>query len=336
MGLRSIELCAGYGGLGLGIELAVPCSRSVCLVEREGFLIGQLVQAMEEGLMAQAPIHSNVRTFDGKPWRGKVDCVTGGYPCQPFSIAGKRLGTADPRHLWPDIFRIVNEVQPAICFFENVDDHLNMGYEQVHADLERVGYVVEAGIFSSAETGATHVRERLYILAYRGGDRLAVPSRRERNAGAKVRGVHGPGGGNRAIGDNVGGPSVSMAHANAMRRLQQESGESDERGRDSDSSRLLGSPKSLRGEAHGERQEQGEDRGASDNLAQKGVVLDDALCRRYVHPEQEIFAGRLPIEPPGRHDESGWGGGTLHSSRARSSPRANSTPTSSSGLCACR
>ncbi len=359
-GLRSIELCAGYGGLGLGIELAVPGSRSVCLVERESFLIDQLVEAMDKNLMAQAPIHSDVKTFDGRPWRGFVDCITGGYPCQPFSIAGKRLGASDPRHLWPHIFRIVDEVMPAACFFENVDDHLNMGYDQVHADLERLGYIVEAGIFSSAETGASHVRERLYILAV-GGDRQAVPSRSERHAGAEVCGTSGDGGGNRAVGNHVDGSGGSLessnepglarsvtgqgaagpqrpsrllgepkslehdrtnggasrhpesrcgvgfaqGNAHCERGPQPQGSEPDKRGRNRDSGKPLGSPKGLRGDESGWRRSRGVWTGCSGEESQ-GVVLDDALCGRYGHPEQAIFSGRLPVEPPGRLDDECW------------------------------
>ena len=75
---------------------------------------------MADGSIHPAPIWSDIRTFDGKPWRGVVDCVAGGIPCQPFSVAGKRRGTADERHLWPDVLRIVRECGPSVVFIENV------------------------------------------------------------------------------------------------------------------------------------------------------------------------------------------------------------------------
>src|SRR5690606_28062575 len=111
----------------------------------------------------------DLSTFDGRRWRGVVDLVTGGYPCQPFSVAGKRLGENDPRHLWPHVRRIVAEVEPAFAFFENVPGHLSLGFEQVHDDLAGLGYCVAAGLFRAEELGAPHRRERLFILAHRDG-----------------------------------------------------------------------------------------------------------------------------------------------------------------------
>ena len=89
------------------------------------------------------------------------------HNCQPFSVVGKRKGADDPRHLWPHIVRIIGEVQPSVCFFENVGNHLRMGFEQVHDDLRSLGYRVAAGLFTAEEVGAPHKRERLFILARR-------------------------------------------------------------------------------------------------------------------------------------------------------------------------
>lgn len=122
---------------------------------------------MQEQTLDEAPIWTNLKAFDGKPWRGKVDCITGGYPCQPFSIAGKKLGDKDPRHLWPHVKRIVEEIEPPICLFENVGGHLRLGFEQVHDGLQAMGYQVKVGLFTAEEVGAPHKRERLFILAYR-------------------------------------------------------------------------------------------------------------------------------------------------------------------------
>jgi DNA (cytosine-5)-methyltransferase 1 len=124
---------------------------------------------MENEALDCAPVWDDLTSFDGKPWRGIVDIVHGGYPCQPFSVAGKKLGDKDPRHLWPHIARIVREIEPALCFFENVGGHLRLGFEQVHDDLRQMGYGVKAGLFSAEEVGAPHRRERLFILAYAEG-----------------------------------------------------------------------------------------------------------------------------------------------------------------------
>ena len=168
--LNILSLCAGVGGLDLGIRVAQPDARTVCYVEIEAFACEILATRMEDKTMDEAPVWTDLRSFNGKPWRGCVDIVTVGYPCQPFSVAGKQKGKDDPRHLWPDVFRVVREVRPKICFFENVPGHLRLGFEQVHDDLSGLGYSVKAGLFSAQEVGSSHKRERLFILAYRESD----------------------------------------------------------------------------------------------------------------------------------------------------------------------
>lgn len=174
-----LSLCTGYGGLDLGLRLAVPRARVVCHVEIEAFAVENLVSQMAKGRVDSAPIWSNLKTFDGRPWRGKVDCIVGGYPCQPFSIAGRRLGAADPRHLWPSVSRIAAEILPEWVFFENVSNHLKLGFREVGADLEGLGYCVEPGLFSSAEVGASHLRKRLFILGHLEGERRRKGQRGE-------------------------------------------------------------------------------------------------------------------------------------------------------------
>jgi DNA (cytosine-5)-methyltransferase 1 len=171
--VRSISLCSGVAGLDLGVRLALPTARVVCYVEIEAFACQVLVSRMEEGILDAAPLWSNLKTFDGKPWRRKIHLITGGFPCQPFSQSGKKRGDKDPRHLWPDICRIIAEVQPEYCFFENVPGLLTTkssdgryALEVVRDDLQRMGYQVEAGLFSAEEVGAPHERKRVYILAH--------------------------------------------------------------------------------------------------------------------------------------------------------------------------
>lgn len=163
--INILSLCSGGAGLDLGVELALGDTRTVCWVEWEAFAIEYLASCMEAECLPQAPIWSDLRTFNGKPWRGVVDCITTGYPCQPFSVAGKRRGKDDPRHLWPHVHRVIGEVEPAIVFLENVSGHLSLGFDQVASDLEGLGYEVAAGLFTAEEVGATHNRERLFILA---------------------------------------------------------------------------------------------------------------------------------------------------------------------------
>ena len=162
-----LSACAGVGGLDLGVKLAVRSTRTICYVEREAFAVATLVARMQDGCLDEAPVWSDIKTFDGKPWSGKVDAVIGGYPCQPFSIAGSMEGENDPRHLWPDIRRVVREVKPDWCFFENVENHVNIGFENVRSELLEDGFDVEAGVFTASEVGAPHSRSRLFILAGR-------------------------------------------------------------------------------------------------------------------------------------------------------------------------
>lgn len=90
---RVLSLCSGVGGLDLGLKLAMPTSRTVAYMEIEAYACEILVKRMQEKILDSAPLWSDIKSFDGKPWRGKVDIITGGYPCQPFSIAGKSLET---------------------------------------------------------------------------------------------------------------------------------------------------------------------------------------------------------------------------------------------------
>jgi len=161
-----LSLCSGAGGLDLGLRLAERTARTICFVEIEAYACAVLGSRMEEACLDDAPLWTDLRTFDGRPWRGLVDCVTGGYPCQPFSIAGRRRGADDPRHLWPHIARIIGECRPEWVFLENVANHLNLGYRQVRQELEDLGYRVAEGLFTAAEAGAPHLRQRLFVLAH--------------------------------------------------------------------------------------------------------------------------------------------------------------------------
>ena len=174
--LRGISLCAGYGGLDLGVHIAEPGYRTVCYVEREAHAAAALVARMGDAAMAPAPVWDDLRSFDGRPWRGRVHLVSAGYPCQPFSQAGVRRGAVDPRHLWPEVARIIDEARPKWAFLENVEGHVSLGLGDVARELQALGYDVKAGLFSAAEAGASHLRRRLFILAHAHGDRRGLLS----------------------------------------------------------------------------------------------------------------------------------------------------------------
>ena len=269
---RVLSLCSGYGGLDLGLRLAVPAARTVCYVEREAYAAALLAARCQEGALDDAPVWGDLATFDGAAWRGLVDTVIGGYPCQPFSVAGKRGGESDPRHLWPHIARVVAEVRPRWCFFENVRNHINIGLREVRADLRGMGYRVEAGIYSAEEVGAPHRRERLFILAHaerpqrwedgegdyghRADTERQAPDRpttvrngslvHPADAGGRAFGARGDGGGAGGDGDGQadGGPRIPggiLADANGPRRSQPGGSLAQQRGWPLDGGEELGS-----------------------------------------------------------------------------------------------
>jgi len=170
-----LSICTGGGGLDIGVQLAIPIARSVCLVEREAFAIAHLVSAMQQGLLHDAPVWSDAGTFDGCAWRGFVDGLIGGIPCQPHSLAGQKRGSLDERDLWSDARRIIVQSRVWFVLIENVAGMLSAGAdeiagaERVWRDLQRLGFAVEGGLFSAAEVGAPHQRERLFILAIHDG-----------------------------------------------------------------------------------------------------------------------------------------------------------------------
>lgn len=160
-----LSLCSGMCGLERGIERAIGKLKIAAYVEVEAFIIENLLSLMEQGTLDPAPVWANLKTFPAEPFHGKIHGIIGGYPCQPFSLAGQRKGTDDPRHLWPYIKELVRTIRPIWCFFENVPGHLTLGFREVKYDLEELGYTVEPGIYSAEEAGAPHQRKRLFIRA---------------------------------------------------------------------------------------------------------------------------------------------------------------------------
>lgn len=157
-------------GLERGLERVIGELRTIAYVEIEAFVIENLVQQMEQGVLAPTPVFTDVKTFPFEKFRGRVHGIIGGYPCQPFSAAGLRKGESDPRHLWPFIKRGVKKSRPIWVFFENVEGHLSLGFERVQKDLRQMGYAVEAGIFTAQEVGAPLGVENSFLQRMRGRD----------------------------------------------------------------------------------------------------------------------------------------------------------------------
>ena len=179
--LTHISLCAGYGGIDLGLHRVFGQKlRTIAFSEIEAFAVENLLAKMEAGLLPAAPVWTDLRTFPWADFQG-VDLLSGGFPCQPFSAAGKRNADSDPRHLFPAIIEGIRHAKPGIVFLENVEGIVSAKLAgddwrdpagtpvllHVLRELERVGYKATAGIFSASEVGAPHQRKRIFILAYR-------------------------------------------------------------------------------------------------------------------------------------------------------------------------
>ena len=167
-----ISLYSGGGGLDIGFGLAMPSARAVCYVERELTCAALLVDHMQTGQLDDAPLWSDANTFEGKPWRGTVDWIIAGPPCQPFSQAGDKLAADDSRNGWPNTLRLVREIEPRFCFFENVasSEFLLYYWNDIKPGLQAMGYAVEEVLVKASDAGANHKRNRTFVLAYREGE----------------------------------------------------------------------------------------------------------------------------------------------------------------------
>ena len=171
--ITHISLCTGYGGIDLGLRRVYgPGLRTVAYSEIEAYACENLLAKMEQGELDIAPIWSDLKTFPYQAFHGMVDILSGGYPCQPFSAAGKRRGEGDDRHLWGFISSGIKAMRPAVCFFENVEGHITLGLSTVISDLEDMGYSATWGVFSAVEVGAPHQRKRVFIMAYNKSQRV--------------------------------------------------------------------------------------------------------------------------------------------------------------------
>ena len=163
--LREMHLFAGAGG---GILGGMLCGhRTVCAVEIEEYPRKVLLQRQLDGILPRFPIWDDVCTFDGKPWRGSVDIICGGFPCQDISSAGKGAGITGSRSgLWKEYARIIDEVRPKFVFAENSPLLRTRGLGVVLEDLASMGYDARWGVLGAWHVGAPHRRNRLWVVAH--------------------------------------------------------------------------------------------------------------------------------------------------------------------------
>ena len=292
-----LSLCTGYGGMERGLSLAGFEHRTVAVLEIEAYAIANLLAKMETGQLVPAPVWTDLKTLPAHCFRERIDVLTGGYPCQPFSAAGLRKGTEDPRHLWPYIKRHIETIRPVRCFFENVEGHISLGLREVIEDLESLGYQTTWGIFSAAEVGAPHQRKRVYILAYAGGEsgRGGPVYPRARNQGRKASAARGEGvspGDGQALADHTqsGGEDVPNANFQRLQRRVQR-GRADEEGRQEQKIR----PSTKRGD-----QRPGHGRGSGSPVSNVGRGFDGPAS--WLDGSWEVGIERVTISQKHRVD----------------------------------
>ena len=197
--LSELALFAGAGGGILGGKLLGW--RTVCAVERDQYAASVLAQRQNDGLLEAFAIWDDVQTFDGRPWRGVVDVISGGFPCQDISAIGKGKGIAGERSgLWRHMARIISEAAPQIVFVENSPNLRTRGLDVVLSDLARMGFDAVWGVVGADAAGLQHQRKRIWILAHTasGAARLKTERQGRQNAvgrsadcrgGTKARGI---------------------------------------------------------------------------------------------------------------------------------------------------
>ena len=207
--MNELALFAGAGGGILGGQLLGW--RTVCAVERNAYAASVLVARQNDRLLPAFPIWDDVCTFDGTAWHGIVDVVSGGFPCQDISAAGKGAGIDGERSgLWKEFARIVCEVRPRFVFVENSPMLTVRGLGRVLGDLAALGYDAEWGVLGANAVGAPHKRDRMWIVAYsecaKRGQECGTRNRLARQycVSQRQEGASGAGGGCKNVADTYG------------------------------------------------------------------------------------------------------------------------------------
>ena len=169
--IKTLSLFAGIGGIDLGLEATVHFE-TVQFVEYDPYC-----QHILKRHWPDVPVWGDVKTFDPDSC-GEIDCIVGGYPCQPFSVAGKQKGTQDDRHLWPRMFEIIKHKRPSLVLCENVSGHIVLGLDEVLLDLEGEGYSTRAFVIPASAVDANHKRERVWIVAYSNSRRYRIKEKK--------------------------------------------------------------------------------------------------------------------------------------------------------------
>jgi len=169
--VNELALFAGAGGGILGGHLLGW--RTVCAVEWEPYPASVLCARQNDGVLPPFPIWDDIQTFDGRPWKGIVDVVSGGFPCQDISAAGSGDGLDGERSgMWREMARVIHEVRPKFVFVENSPMLTSRGLGRVLGDLAQMGFDAKWGVLGATDVGAPHRRERIWIVANSRSNRL--------------------------------------------------------------------------------------------------------------------------------------------------------------------
>jgi len=235
--MRVLDLFSGIGGFSLGLESVGMETVAFCEMDK-------FCQKVLKKHWPNLPIHSDIKELNGHEYRGTVELVCGGFPCQPYSVAGEQRGSLDDRHLWPEMLRVISEVQPTWVIGENVSGIINMELDNVLSDLEAQGYKSQCFVLPACAVDAKHRRDRVFLISYSDcegePDESTRTQERERflaDSGCQPKRSSG----NRSSGEPING--------------DQENQRSEKRNGSADSSQTLAYPDSKpirRGRVHGE------------------------------------------------------------------------------------
>lgn len=250
--MRVLDLFSGIGGFSLGLERAGMTTVAFCEIE-------EYPRRVLRKHWPEVPIFGDIRELTSDQV-GPVELICGGYPCQPFSTAGKRGGQDDDRHLWPEMLRLVRECRPRWVIAENVAGHISMGLDDVLSDLEAEGYTCWPFVIPAVAVDAKHRRDRLWILAANSECLRSTQQKREHQRPEILSGCSqdklvagddlADAGGRRCCGEEsreiqqpgraeIERPSQDLANPNSERGLQQERGKQNEWRRVSNGSETL-------------------------------------------------------------------------------------------------
>ena len=272
--MKVLDLFSGIGGFSLGLERAGMETVAFCEYDEKARLV--LKKHWPE-----VPIYNDVRELNGRQFEGQsIDLICGGFPCQPYSVAGDRLGEKDDRHLWPEYFRLIQEIRPAWIIGENVFGIVNLFIDSVLSDLESAGYRHETLIIPACAVNAPHRRERVWIVAHAKGGESGIKKTGD--------GRESPVGGSKEESSNVAYPFSSpkgTAHRKRTSRIadkkqnngnqfRNDSGNSSQAVAHTDKERLQG----IRADKHPQGR-QGQEEGSS-GLCGGGMVSDTHGSRK--------------------------------------------------------